>query len=757
VKRLLFRMASRGRLSILAFHAVPRNASVLRPDELTAAEFEERLLELKKFLSFMPLSEGVRRLRAGTLPQGAACITLDDGYASWMDGVVPALERLSLTATLFITTGQLHGRMLWNERLHRAVDATAEGAAPLRLVWQGQLQTFDLATLDSKKQSILRLEQFIKYQPSDEREDLISALEAHCGITHDGGNNSQELISRADVLSLHRRGFEIGAHTDTHPILMHCSDAEARREIGRSREVLGDLLGVPVAGFAYPNGQPGTDFGQKHIEMVREAGFSYAVSTVWGSARDSSDVFALPRFTPWGPGPLKTFAQMSRNLLYHPVTAPCRQDTAPDPRVLMVAFHFPPQAGSSGMLRTLNFAKYLPASGWRVTVLTAGPSAYERISMDLMPEVPPACTVLRAPALDSARHLAVRGKYLSVTAVPDRWVTWLPSAWWRGWRECRRAASAARPYAVVWSTFPIATAHLVGGLIARTSGLPWVADFRDPMTAPGYPAGRFRRVVTQWVERFTFANASACVFTTDAAAQSYANRYPATAQRLYVVENGYDESAFAATQPRRLGVAFDKLLMVHSGGIYPGDRDPSALFDAVAQLLAEGEIAADRVCIRFRASGHDPYVRDLAARYRLDAVVELAPPVPYREAIAEMMGADLLLLFQGTQFNRQIPAKLYEYVRAGRPVLGLIDPCGQTADVIRRYPGHLIASISNADEIKTRLKAWLSDRDSAAHKSALARSMELVKASSRESQAAQLAGLLAGQMKAPPSISGSAS
>jgi peptidoglycan/xylan/chitin deacetylase (PgdA/CDA1 family) len=742
MRRTLFSLVSRGRLSILAFHAVPRSTSVLRPDELTAAQFEQRLTELKKFLSFMPLSEGVQRLRAGTLPQGAACITLDDGYAGWMDGVVPALERLGLTATLFITTGQLHGRMLWNERLHRAIDASVEGAATVRLTCKGEVHSFDLGTLASKKRSILQLEQFIKYQPPAEKELLICAVEAHCGITPAPEEQAPQLITRDDVINLHRRGFEIGAHTETHPILARCTDAEARREIGRSREVLSDLLGVQVAGFAYPNGQPGKDFDQRHADMVREAGFSYAVSTTWGSARDSSDVFALPRFTPWGPGPLKTFVQMSRNLLYRPATVPRVQGAAATPRVLMVAFHFPPQAGSSGMLRTLNFAKYLPASAWRPTVLTASPSAYERISMDLIPEVPPACTVLRAPALDSARHLAVRGKYLGATAVPDRWVTWLPGAWWRGLRECQRGASTGQPYAVIWSTFPIATAHLAAGLIARRCQLPWVADFRDPMTSVGYPAGRLRRAATSWVERFALANARACVFTTAAAAQSYAQRFPEAAKRLHVVENGYDEEAFRGLQALRCHKSEGKLLLLHSGAIYPGDRDPSSLFRAVSEMVDIGQLTRSRLCLRFRASGHDAYVREAAASFGLEDIVDLAPPLPYRDAIAEMMGADLLLLFQGAKFNRQVPAKIYEYVRSGRPVLALVDRQGQTAEVLQAFPGHLIASIDDSAEVRAQLWHWLCSADSPSFAMALAESQILVKRCSREMQAERLGQLL---------------
>ena len=56
--------------------------------------------------------------------------------------------------------------------------------------------------------------------------------------------------------------------------------------------------------------------------------------------------------------------------------------------VLMIAYHFPPLAGSSGIQRTLRFVQHLPALGWKPVVLTADPRAYERTSEDLVRDVP---------------------------------------------------------------------------------------------------------------------------------------------------------------------------------------------------------------------------------------------------------------------------------------------------------------------------------------------------------------------------------
>src|SRR6185436_12541597 len=105
------------------------------------------------------------------------------------------------------------------------------------------------------------------------------------------------------------------------------------------------------------------------------------------------------------------------------LAAPDARSGAPMKRVLMVAFHFPPLAGSSGIQRTLRFARHLPQFGWQPMILTAHPRAYERTSDDQTGDTDSIAIVERAFALDSARHLAFRGRYPAFVARPDRWIT----------------------------------------------------------------------------------------------------------------------------------------------------------------------------------------------------------------------------------------------------------------------------------------------------------------------------------------------
>jgi glycosyltransferase involved in cell wall biosynthesis len=346
--------------------------------------------------------------------------------------------------------------------------------------------------------------------------------------------------------------------------------------------------------------------------------------------------------------------------------------------VLVIAYHFPPLVGSSGILRTLNFVRHLPRFGWTPIVLTCQPRAYEQLGD--AGEVPAHVHVERAFALDTARHLAIRGRYPARLALPDRWISWWPDAVRRGRRLVREHDVAA-----IFSTYPIASAHVIGHSLAQRSRLPWIADFRDPMAQQDYPPEPARRARFEQIEQDVFALARACTFTTESAARTYRARYADSRARIEVIENGYDEDAFAAAE---LDVAHaplhqGALTLVHSGIVYPDERDPRHLFAALARLKAAG-VGPERVRARFRAPVHETMLGDLARRHGVEDMVEVLPAIPYREALAEMLRADGLLVLQAANCNEQVPAKLYEYIRARRPIVALTDAAGDTAAVLRR-------------------------------------------------------------------------
>lgn len=403
-------------------------------------------------------------------------------------------------------------------------------------------------------------------------------------------------------------------------------------------------------------------------------------------------------------------------------------------RVLMIAFHFPPLRGSSGIQRTLKFAQYLLDYGWNPVVLSAHPRAFPKSGDDQLRDIPAAVPVYRPFALDTARHLSVGRRYPGWLALPDRWVSWCLGAVPTGLRLVRRY----RPE-VIWSTYPIATAHLIGLFLRRLTGLPWVADLRDPMTDDFYPKNPLTRRVYRWIERQTVSRCSAAVCTTPGAIATYHRRYPEIPpERFVLIENGYDAENFeqAVPAPARAGGPFT---LVHSGVIYPSERDPGPLFAALAKLQAEGAIDGQRFQLLLRASGHDGYLSRMIREHGIESLVTLAPHVAYREALSEMLGADGLLILQAANCNHQVPAKLYEYLRARRPVLALTDSQGDTAATLRKAGIDTIAPLDDRDAIAAMIQRFVSLAQSG---QAPLASDATIEANSRHARTAQLARLL---------------
>lgn len=374
-------------------------------------------------------------------------------------------------------------------------------------------------------------------------------------------------------------------------------------------------------------------------------------------------------------------------------------------RVLLIAYHYPPMVGSSGVQRAYRFAQYLPDFAWSPLVLTAHPRAYPAVSdaNAPLPDVP----VRRAFALDSAKHLAIAGRYPGLLARPDRWRSWWLGGVLSGLSMIRRYRPSA-----LWSTYPIPTAHVIAHTLARLSGLPWVADFRDPMAHEGYPEDpqTWKRFLQ--VEQKVFRRAAAASFTTRGALQLYADRYRDSSTRLVVIPNGYDDAAFvdAERTTAELGEAHGgrgQIVLLHSGVVYPQWRNPQMLFRAFRQLVSEGGDGAERLVIRFRASAHDAFVRRLATEEGVGDRVEILGELDYRHALREMTQAQGLLLLQNHACNDQVPAKMYEYFRARRPILALTDPSGDTAAEVARRAGHVLADLGSATSIHAGLRRWL--------------------------------------------------
>lgn len=281
------------RLTVLIYHRVHEQHDAFTGDDVDAATFDWQLELLARYFHVMPLAEAVSALFAGErLPRGAVAITFDDGYRDNHDVALPLLRKHGLSATFFIATGFLDGGVMWNDIVIESLRRTQRDALELNDIGFGTQATGSPEARDALARKIIHR---VKHETPALRLELVECIAEHAGVVA-----PDHLMMRTDdVRAMFESGMEIGAHTVTHPILYKTDAAAAKREIEQSRSVLQGITGASVSGFAYPNGRPGDDYTQRDVDLVRELGFDYAMSTRWDVADRSSDRFALPRVNPW--------------------------------------------------------------------------------------------------------------------------------------------------------------------------------------------------------------------------------------------------------------------------------------------------------------------------------------------------------------------------------------------------------------------------------------------------------------------------
>lgn len=297
------------RLTVLIFHRVLAEADPLFPGEVDATRFETQMRWIKNWFNVLPLDEAVERLRTSSLPARAASITFDDGYADNCTVALPILRRVGLSATFFIATGYLDGGRMWNDTV---IDVVRQAKGPELDLLPLNLGRYSVSTLDDRRRSLGELLGKLKYLESEQRERLVNVIAtiANFKLPDDLMLTTNQVRALADA------GMTIGAHTVSHPILSRVSEQDGRTEIIQGKQQLEAIIGSEVTLFAYPNGKPGTDYTAIHTRFAREAGFSAAVSTSWGVATKTADIFQIPRFTPWDRSGWRYALRLARNMRY---------------------------------------------------------------------------------------------------------------------------------------------------------------------------------------------------------------------------------------------------------------------------------------------------------------------------------------------------------------------------------------------------------------------------------------------------------
>jgi glycosyltransferase involved in cell wall biosynthesis len=399
-------------------------------------------------------------------------------------------------------------------------------------------------------------------------------------------------------------------------------------------------------------------------------------------------------------------------------------------KILIVAYIFPPLA-RAGVHRTVRFVRYLAPLGWDMTVLTADESYYpvnSPVDRALLKKIPPSIKVEATKVFYGFNKLLElknrRKKQAAINkqqarsnqqpatstwqrckdlitdlmTIPDKDVNWLPYAFFAALKLHRRER-----FEVIYSTAPPFTGHLVAYLVKKMTGLPWVADFRDPWARAPWKselmAGTLRGRAAEFLEAKFIHAADRVILNTDWTSREFAEFYGAPmAKKFTVIPNGFDPEDFSSEQfPAHKN---NKLVITHTGSLYR-KRDPGDFFEALGKLLATGQIKPDEIELRFVGGIAPELYGSFQYAEALRHVVQVIPPVSHREALAFQAESDVLLILQpGTSMS--IPGKIFEYIAMRKKILALT-PAGATADVVRRHDLGLVVEPDDANAIQAAL------------------------------------------------------
>ncbi len=295
--RVAARRGENARLCIVNYHRVLETRDPLLHPEPDICTFRWQMELLADCFNVLPLHEAVEALAQKSLPPRAVCITFDDGYRSVHDHALPILKEFKLPSTVFVTTGHMTESNLWNDRILEAIRRLPDSSLDLRDVG---MSVYSLSGFNDRKGALHEIMESVKYLAPHDRQKVIAKLESMAALDFP----HRLMLSREMIARLAREGVEIGGHTISHPILTRLDDEAARLEIAGSKRQLEAIIGKPVRLFAYPNGKVGKDFNERHVHMVKEAGYVAAFTTERGAAGQHHDPYQIPRDRPWDKTPI---------------------------------------------------------------------------------------------------------------------------------------------------------------------------------------------------------------------------------------------------------------------------------------------------------------------------------------------------------------------------------------------------------------------------------------------------------------------
>ena len=244
---------------------------------------------LYKTCKIISLDDFLEIHRSNTaIPDNAVVLTFDDGYRDNYTTVYPILKKYRIPATIFLTVNMIGtGKVLWSDKVRYAITNTE------RQFVQMDAKRRKLTTSSNREQTIQEICRLLKGMPEQLRSHKVDELIAPLDVRLDETKLPQ-MLTWEQVKEMSDNGITFGAHTLSHPVLTKISQEDARREIAESKRVLEEKIQKPVKYFAYPYGTE-TDFNEDIKNIVRDSGYTCALTFMDGYNDQNSDIFALGR------------------------------------------------------------------------------------------------------------------------------------------------------------------------------------------------------------------------------------------------------------------------------------------------------------------------------------------------------------------------------------------------------------------------------------------------------------------------------
>ena len=390
-------------------------------------------------------------------------------------------------------------------------------------------------------------------------------------------------------------------------------------------------------------------------------------------------------------------------------------------RVLIISYYWPP-SGGSGVQRWVKFAKYLPSESWQPVIYT--PENPELLVLDerLGDEVPNVVEIIKTPILEPYslyKRLFVRSKKTEVNPINHQeksvfqkfsmWIRgnfFIPdprSLWIRPSVKFLKKYLKENPVDVIISTGPPHSMHLIAQKLSKITGLPWIADFRDPWTKMFY----FKHLnLSSWAERkhkkleqSVLDDATAIVAVSPLVKEEFELM---TQTPVHLITNGYDEEDFD------INIEADSSFNITHTGLFASDGNPDRLWEVLAEKAAEDIEFKEKLRLRLVGKTDNEIIKSII-KLGLESNLVDRGYQPHKEAVGEQKCADLLLLplRKEPEYRATLPGKLFEYLAAKKPVLGIGQRDGAMAKILEETGAGEVYDWEEKKEIKKYIdKAW---------------------------------------------------